>query len=33
MMYHYNLFEEDLKTHESPLDTFLQAKTLNMVKS
>ena len=28
MMYHSNFLEEDLRTHESPLGTFLQAGTL-----
>ena len=28
IMYHSNFLEEDLRTHESPLGTFLQAGTL-----
>ena len=29
-MYHSNFLEEDLRTHESPLGTFLQAGLFNV---
>ena len=31
IMYHTNFLEEDLRTHESPLGTFLQAGTLKVM--